>query len=428
MSIKECTLDIVEKITEEKHINAIKKGMMAYVPFTIIGAVALLIAYFPSQAYIDFVTNLFGFEDASIWQGAITSIMNGSMNLGAIICTLFISYDLCKGYTDEFDPMYGAVISLCMYFLLTPWDSLDGVTTIATSYFGTSSLIVGIIVALVVPELYRWLMTKDKIKIKLPPQVPPMVSESFSSLIPMVIISILFLVIKVVVSTTSYGNVHSLINTIIGQPLTSLSGSLWGFLIALFITNLLWILGIHGSSIVLGGIMAPFLTMMSDQNRLASQAGQALPNIFTNEFNTFIGGVGLYICIACLIVCKNKQTRPLCKMALVPAIFGIHEPLVFGLPIMYNLYFAIPYVLFPMIGTLLTYFVQSIGLVAKLNGTGVPWTAPAGLYGFLATGGHISGLVWQFILAALYIIMCIPFAKAFDKSILKDEEKKLEIE
>ena len=94
MSIKECTLDIVEKITEEKHINAIKTGMMAYVPFTIIGAVALLIAYFPSQAYIDFVTNLFGFEDASIWQGAITSIMNGSMNLGAIICTLFISYDL----------------------------------------------------------------------------------------------------------------------------------------------------------------------------------------------------------------------------------------------------------------------------------------------------------------------------------------------
>ena len=62
-------------------------------------------------------------------------------------------------------------------------------------------------------------------------------------------------------------------------------------------------------------------------------------------------------------------------MALVPAIFGIHEPLVFGLPIMYNLYFFIPYVVFPMIGAGLTYFVQSIGLVARLNGTCLLYTS-----------------------------------------------------
>lgn len=158
---------------------------------------------------------------------------------------------------------------------------------------------------------------------------------------------------------------------------------------------------------------------------MAAQAGNALPNILTNEFQTFTGGIGLYICIACLIICKNKQTKPLCKMALVPAIFGIHEPLVFGLPIMYNLYFFIPYVVFPMIGAGLTYFVQSIGLVARLNGTGVPWTTPAGIYGFLATGGHISGFIWQLVLAALYIALCIPFVKAFDKSKLKEENVEL---
>lgn len=108
-------------------------------------------------------------------------------------------------------------------------------------------------------------------------------------------------------------------------------------------------------------------------------------------------------------------------MALVPAIFGIHEPLVFGLPIMYNVYFAIPYVVLPIIGTILTYIVQTLGWVAKLNGTGVPWTAPAGIYGFLATGGHISGFVWQVILAVIYTLICIPFAKAFDRSKLKEE-------
>lgn len=380
--MKEKLLDSVEKLTNQKHINAIKKGMMAYVPFTIIGAIALLIAYFPYQGYIDAVTAILGVKDATVWQNAITSINNAGMNLGAIFATVFIAYNLSKEYKEIIDPIYGTVLTLGIYFLMIPWQTVDGNLVISTSYFGTGSLIVGILLALVIPELYRYLMAVDVLKIKLPPQVPPMVANSFSSLIPMAIISIIFLALKLIIGMTPYGDIHAMINTVIGGPLTVLTGSVWGYLIALFLTNLLWILGIHGSSIILGGVLGPFLIMLSDQNRLAAQAGNALPNIITNEFNTFIGGVGLYICIACLIVCKNKQTKPLCKMALVPAIFGIHEPLVFGLPIMYNVYFAIPYVVLPIIGTILTYIVQTLGWVAKLNGTGVPWTAPAGIYGF----------------------------------------------
>lgn len=419
--MKEKLLDSVEKLTNQKHINAIKKGMMAYVPFTIIGAIALLIAYFPYQGYIDTVTAILGVKDATVWQNAITSINNAGMNLGAILATVFIAYNLSKEYKEIIDPIYGTALTLGIYFLMIPWQTVDGNLVISTSYFGTGSLIVGILLALVIPELYRYLMEVDVLKIKLPPQVPPMVANSFSSLIPMAIISIIFLALKLIIGMTPYGDIHAMINTVIGGPLTVLTGSVWGYLIALFLTNLLWILGIHGSSIILGGVLGPFLIMLSDQNRLAAQAGNALPNIITNEFNTFIGGVGLYICIACLIVCKNKQTKPLCKMALVPAIFGIHEPLVFGLPIMYNVYFAIPYVVLPIIGTILTYIVQTLGWVAKLNGTGVPWTAPAGIYGFLATGGHISGFVWQVILAVIYTLICIPFAKAFDRSKLKEE-------
>lgn len=419
--MKEKLLDSVEKLTNQKHINAIKKGMMAYVPFTIIGAIALLIAYFPYQGYIDAVTAILGVKDATVWQNAITSINNAGMNLGAILATVFIAYNLSKEYKEIIDPIYGTALTLGIYFLMIPWQTVDGNLVISTSYFGTGSLIVGILLALVIPELYRYLMEVDVLKIELPPQVPPMVANSFSSLIPMAIISIIFLALKLIIGMTPYGDIHAMINTVIGGPLTVLTGSVWGYLIALFLTNLLWILGIHGSSIILGGVLGPFLIMLSDQNRLAAQAGNALPNIITNEFNTFIGGVGLYICIACLIVCKNKQTKPLCKMALVPAIFGIHEPLVFGLPIMYNVYFAIPYVVLPIIGTILTYIVQTLGWVAKLNGTGVPWTAPAGIYGFLATGGHISGFVWQVILAVIYTLICIPFAKAFDRSKLKEE-------
>lgn len=117
---------------------------------------------------------------------------------------------------------------------------------------------------MVVPEFYRFLMSKDKLKIKLPSEVPPMVADSFTSLIPTGIILVGFLILKWILQATPYGNIGNLINTIIGQPLTALSGNIWGYLIALLITNLLWMLGIHGSSIIMSGVLAPFLFMMSD--------------------------------------------------------------------------------------------------------------------------------------------------------------------
>lgn len=124
MTKKETLLKNIGKFAQEKHINAIKNGMMAYVPFTIIAALGLLIANFPSETYTNFVTNIFGFKDASVWQNAVGSIMNGTMNLGTIITTLFISYNLCKEYKEKMEPINGAVISLCVYFLLIPWETV----------------------------------------------------------------------------------------------------------------------------------------------------------------------------------------------------------------------------------------------------------------------------------------------------------------
>ena len=138
-------------------------------------------------------------------------------------CTLFIGYNLSKNYKNEVDPMLGGVVSLCMYLLLTPWDSFDGTTAIATSYFGTSSLIVGIFCGLLVPEILRLLMKVDALKIKLPSQVPPMVAQSFSSLIPLALLSIVFLALKLLIGLTPYGNIHTLINTVLGIPLMGLA-------------------------------------------------------------------------------------------------------------------------------------------------------------------------------------------------------------
>ena len=418
--LKEGMFDGIEKITTQRHINAIKNGMVSYVPFTIIAAIALLIANFPSESYINFVTNLLGVSDASVWQNQVTFFMDGTMNLAAIICLLFISYNLSLEYKGIIDPIYSIVMSLCVYFLLTPLVNVNDTVMLEFAKLGATSLIVAIVIALVIPELYRLLMSR-KLQIKLPSSVPPAVAGSFANLIPMAIIFIGAWVLKIALLHTSFGNIHVIINDIIGKPLTGMGGNIYGYAFAIFITFLLWVFGIHGSSIVMFGVLAPVLMMMSDANRQAALNGQPLPNILTYEYFSFIGGVGLYICIACLIVGKSKQIREIAKIGLLPAIFGIHEPLIFGLPIIFNPFLGTAYILEHVVGAVLTYFVTAAGLISRLTGIGVTWTTPPGIYGFLATGGHISGFVWQIILGVLYVLLAIPFVKMYDRQKLKEE-------
>lgn len=427
MSLKERVFAAVEKFTEQKHINAIKDGMIAYVPFTIIAATVLLVAYFPSDQYIEFVTNVLGVSTPEVWQNELATIMNGTMNLASLISVIFISYNLSKEY-KELDPILSAVLSFCIYMFMVPTTVIDGAVMVNFGDFGAANLVVAIIFALVIPELYRALWNVKRLRINLSSSVPPAVSKAFTSLLPMAIIFLIFFVLRLSLAATGFGTIQGLITTIISEPMSALSTNIWGYLIAILISNTLWAFGIHGTAIVFSGVMAPFLLMMSDQNRLAVQAGEALPNIITNEYLGFIGGVGLYLCIACLFICKNKQTRMICKLALIPAIFGIHEPLVFGLPIMFNPILAIPYVLCHVIGAGLTYIVTGLGFVARLAGVGVPWTMPPGLYGFLATNGHLSGFIWQVILGVLYVVICIPFVKRFDNKMLKKEQQLEQIE
>lgn len=255
--MKEKLLIWVTKFSTNKYVTAIKNGVVAYTPFTIIASVALLITNFPSQAYIDFVTKLLGVSDASVWQNQINSFMNGTMNLGGVICLLFISYNLSELFhTPKVKSIYATVISFGVYYFMTPLSTLeDGSTAITLSRLGAGSLIVAIVIGLLVATLYKVLMEKD-ITIKLPEQVPPEVANSFSSLIPMAIIFIGMFIVKLILESSPFGNIHDLLNVLLGKPLQTLSGSLGGYLFAIFFAMSLWFFGIHGTSIV-NGALAP---------------------------------------------------------------------------------------------------------------------------------------------------------------------------
>ena len=181
----------------------------------------------------------------------------------------------------------------------------------------------------------------------------------------------------------------------------------------------------NGGSVV-GAVFNPILQTLSADNLAAFQAGQPLPNIISQQFQDLFatfGGCGstLSLLIAMLLFCHSKRIKELGKLAFIPGVFGINEPIVFGLPIVLNPMILIPFMLVPTINIVISYVCMSIGLVPLCTGVAIPWTMPVVLSGFLATGWQ--GAVLQLLLLIMGVFIYMPFIKMMDRQYLEDEAK-----
>src|SRR5699024_6944021 len=152
----------------------------------------------------------------------------------------------------------------------------------------------------------------------------------------------------------------------IGRPFTAVGSSLWGSLLMIFLNSFFWFLGIHGNNII-GPIMQPVWLANSDQNRLAFEASETVPNIITNEFmNIFVwmggGGSTLGLAIVLFFFTKSEQSKTLGRLVLPSGLFNINEPLIFGLPIVLNFKLLVPFILAPMAIAIVSYFAMSLGI------------------------------------------------------------------
>ena len=259
----------------------------------------------------------------------------------------------------------------------------------------------------------------------MPDGVPPTVAKSFSALIPAGISVLVFFIINIIFAMTPYDNAFNFIFTILQTPLLKLGNTLPAMVIAYIFLHLFWFFGVNGGSVV-GAVFNPILQTLSAENLAALQAGQPLPNIISQQFQALFatfGGCGstLSLLIAMLFFCRSKRIKELGKLAFIPGLFGINEPIVFGLPILLNPMILIPFMLVPTINIVISYFCMSVGLVPLCSGVAIPWTMPVILSGFLATGWR--GAVLQLFLLALGVFIYMPFIKMMDKQYMEDETR-----
>ncbi|SHD76274.1 conserved membrane protein of unknown function [[Clostridium] ultunense Esp] len=206
-----------------------------------------------------------------------------------------------------------------------------------------------------------------------------------------------------------------------------ISDTWYAALITALLLQMLWFVGIHGGSFTIWGVLYPFLLTNIAENSAAAVAGQPIPNIITEPFfytYAIIGGVGITLPLV-LMWWKSKSSllREVSRVSLIPAIFCINEPVMFGVPIVLNPIMFLPFVFgTTLLGTIYGYVLTKIGWVSPAI-IHVPWTTPPLLQPYLSTGGDWRAVIAQLILIIIVGFIWYPFAKIWEKRCIEEEAK-----
>ncbi|MFT8352479.1 PTS sugar transporter subunit IIC [Clostridium saccharoperbutylacetonicum] len=426
-TLNEKVIPVIMKFVGLKGIIALKDGILYTLPIIMVGSIFLLLAQIPYKPFNDWMASMMG----AGWTEPLLQAYGSSFAIIALIAVVGIGYTYAKN--DGHEPLSAGIIALVV-FLLTMNASVttpEGVTVgnvINKDFIGGKGMVTAIIIGLLVGAIYSWFMAK-KITIKMPAGVPQGVANSFAALIPAAVIitgaTVLYAVLKYGMNTTFIELIYKAIQT----PLQGISDSLGGVLVMSFLIPFLWWFGVHGSTIV-GGIMTGILTSNTLENQAIIQSGKELTianggHIVTQQFlDNFVSmtgaGVTIGLVLCMIIFGKSAQSKELGKLAIVPGCFNINEPVTFGTPIVMNPFMAIPFIISPMITSLITYLSISTGLVPLFTGVMLPWTTPPIISGFIL-GGWRTALL-QIVIMAISFFIYLPFFKKQDAINVKNEQ------
>lgn len=408
------------KLGNQKHLHAISDGMFFSLPFMVIGAFFLIIANPPinmerynAETANFFMQALAGWKNwASSNYAAITAPYNLTFGLVGLISAFGIAYSLAKHYKLNAATV-GLIAMITDLLVCTNID--EG--KISLEYLGANGLFVAIILGLLVTEICHYL-NRDKFKLKLPDSVPPMVANFISSLLPLLVNMILFYGINLIFLASWQANFPAVIMKIL-TPGIDIAGSLWGLLIIVIIGQILWLFGINGTSIIFPIIFTLGIAQTGANAEQFANNQQMTHLMNLQMFRiSVLGGAGNTLGLVLLMMrSKLPEYRTIGKLALIPGICSINEPVIFGLPIVFNPILAIPFVITPVISLILAYVAESLHFITNgyiVDPSFTPFFAQA----------YLSSLDWRnvvfyLLLVVLSMLIYYPFFKVYEKSRLE---------
>lgn len=384
-------------VSENLTFSAIRAAMVSVVPLTIIGGLFMVVAYLP----------LPGWEQrVAPWLPLLQLPVTATFGLLAVFVCFALGHELGRRLGQE--PLVSAAMATLVFLLLAlkPEDA-----TLALDRLGSKGLFTALLVAIVAVRVQAFFTARGLV-IRLPAGVPPAVYESFVSLVPFAVLVVGFWALRFVLGI----DLDHLVQTAF-RPLVFALNTLPGILVYAFAVTLLWSVGINGDN-ALDAIVAPIFLQYLAANVEAMAAGQPLPYVTANGFfSTFInvGGTGATLALALLLVrSRDAGYRQVSRLSLPTQVFQINEPILFGIPIVLNPLFMVPYVLSVLLLTGCTYLLMDWGWIGKPF-VNVPWTTPPIIGHYLVTGGDWRAALWGLVSIGLAMLVYLPFARVAER-------------
>ncbi|MDS0526174.1 PTS transporter subunit EIIC [Clostridium sp. SHJSY1] len=430
-TLEKFLLPIAQKVGGQRHLVALKDGFIAILTANMAGAIAVMIncVFLQNTSLIGSKLNKLGFWADTIQPFIDKWIINigwavqqGTLKIICVLLLVTIAYSLAKSY--ESDALSAAAISVASYFAILPatltkdvftlkdGDYVQGVSDVfSLNFMGANSMFTAIITAFVATEIFVRITKKGWV-VKMPETVPPAVSKSFAAIIPGSITLVIFGIIKVLFDNIFSKDVPTWIFDTIQSPLMSLGQSPATYIFLIFIAQFLWFFGLHGMNIAEGVLTPMYKPALLENTDLVSR-GLPPKYIITRNFVDVYGSIGGSgatgaLVIAIYIFSKKQEAKELAKLATAPAFFQINEPVIFGLPIVLNVVYFIPFILTSPILMGIAYFFTKIGVVNYIS-QDPGWTCPPIISAFFATNGDFKAVILAAVLLVIAVCIYAPF-------------------
>ncbi|CZX47080.1 PTS sugar transporter subunit IIC [Enterobacter ludwigii] len=400
-------------ITRNQHITAMRDGFSLAMPFVIVGSLMVPLLFPP-----------FAISSASrlghvylLLRPMLLPTFELTLGLVALIVAFGASASLAKQYQL---PERLCGLTGCLSFLLFIGFRDNGATNI---FLGGMGLFTALISSAYSIEIIRFFYKRGWC-IRLPEEVPVMTRNGFQLLMPLLVIMLSISVMNAVMLQTTGQILPQLIGEAL-RPLIVASDTLTAVLISLFLCNLLWFVGIHGA-LIITGIMNPFWLTYLFENQRALAAGEAvLPHIYLQGFWDFyllIGGIGSTLPLVFMAMrSRSRQLKSVGKIGLLPSLFNINEPLLFGFPVIMNPVFLLPFVFVPLINACIAWYLTQLGVLDRAVAM-LPWSMPSPLGAAWSANGS-----WKNMCMCLFAffnawMLYRPFFKVHERQLMQLEK------
>ncbi len=402
----------IEKFINLKFVSCMQAGITACMNATMIGSIFMLLMTPPFPA-----GSTFGLAVAwSEFAAANASWLNLGYQIGLNAAGFYILIGMVAAVCKKDNlPIASNMVLSVFAFIVLQCSIMEG-GGLNIGFWGAKGMMAALIVGFVVPEFNAWLLTHG-FKIKLPESVPPFAAEPINQIFTNMIVATVIFAVKL--GFAAFGTtLGDFINSIFA-PLFSAADSLGAVLLYCVLVRILWFFGLHGNNIA-GSVVNVVLTNNLVANAEAVMAGEQPTFIFNSAFQNWTTTGILAIVIAIMIVAKSQQLKAISRIAIVPALFNIGEPLTFGLPLVLNFDILVPYLILFALNGAIPYLACEWGLM-NIPYVSIPFTVPAIIKVFLMSMDWRAVVVYLVNMVAS-IAVIIPWLIRYDRRLLAQEK------